>query len=140
MGELLLITVALGNFLALGWQSPDKGLFDNFVRTLLSSGELRGWMRALGSLRAFLELHICWLGMVESESREVEGDLRPKQLHSIAQCLSGQPPSQARKKSPAPGTWTQHKGASIDFPLHLIELTTQSPTMSCKAVMLTRTI
>jgi hypothetical protein len=82
-------------------------------------------MRVLGSLRAFLELHHCWLGMVESESREVEGDLCPKQLHSIAQCLSGQPPSQARKRSPAPSTWTQHKGAGIDLPLHLIDLTHQ---------------
>lgn len=64
-----------GSFLAVGRQSSCQGSF----RLNFMSGMSPG---VLGSLRVFLELHLCWVGMVESESRETEGDLCPNHLLS----------------------------------------------------------
>lgn len=140
LGELLLTTVALGDFLALGRPSSCHGSFRLNFMSGMSTG-------VLGSLRVFLELHLCWVGMVESESREVEGDLCPKHLlssslpaslkaASLNSCasLSGQEeePSSPHLDS-AQGS--QYRSSSA-FDRSYNSITNNE----CKMVMLTKTI
>lgn len=82
--------------------------------------------------------------MVESE---VEGDLCPKQLHpkpspapSTTASLNSHASVSGWEEEPSSQHWDWQKGDRVDLPLHLLDLTTQSPTISCKAVMLTETI